>query len=457
VVSEEDVVDWLYDEVTASGTEDLSMGSLEKVIDLKMLEVRRRVLERVTQDAADRELLGCPNCGRILKVVARRRRRTVDSCFGKIRFVRGYGLCPHCQDHFFPADVALGLHERARTSPRIQDICATMVLRAPAGQAEDDVRRLTGIEISASTLHREGRRQGERALKLRDLDEQLTEHQEGVAQLAARAPELPQHSTMVIEIDAWNIRERDYWGQTKARREAGEDLGRWHWVYAATVFRLDQRGTTRSGRPLIADRGYVATRGGIDSLKRQLHAEALQRGLLQAETVLVLGDGAVWIWNLATDQFKKAKQRLDLYHVKQHLWELAGELYGHGTPEAKAWVRPYLQWLKRRKDGAVDVIQGIEDLQQKLDQFSEKQREAITRELAYLTEHKDRMDYKTAKEIGQPQGSGAIESTCSQYQRRFKLTGQFWSLDGDEAFLALATLHRNQRWQLLFPHDNDRQ
>ena len=63
------------------------------------------------------------------------------------------------------------------------------------------------------------------------------------------------------------------------------------------------------------------------------------------------------------------------------------------------------------------------------------------------------MDYKTGKALGQPVGSGAIESTCSQYQRRFKLTGQFWTLGGDEAFLALATLHRNGRWTRLFPHD----
>jgi hypothetical protein len=63
--------------------------------------------------------------------------------------------------------------------------------------------------------------------------------------------------------------------------------------------------------------------------------------------------------------------------------------------------------------------------------------------------------HKNVKALGPPAGSGAIESTCSQYQRRFKLTGQFWSLEGDEAFLALETLHRNERWHLLFPHGKD--
>jgi hypothetical protein len=456
MIIEDDVVGWVYEQVMAKGTEDQCMGSLEKAVDRATLEVRRRVLERLTQDAAAREELGCPNCGRMLNVVDHRRRREVKSSFGPINYVRSYGLCPHCQKHYFPADVALGLHGRAQMSPRLQEICAVMTLQAPAAQAEDDVRRLTEVTIPSSTMHREARRQGERALKLRQKQEQLTETPEGVALLAGKAPRLPQHGTLVIEVDAWNIRERDHWGKTEARREAGEDPERWHWVYTGTVFRLDQRSTKESGRPTIADRGYVATRQGIDSFKRQLYAEALQRGLLQAETVLVLGDGAVWIWKLAADKFKNATQRLDLYHVKEHLWRLAGELYGQASPEAEAWVRPYLRWLDQRNDGALDVIQSLEDLQRTLDTVDERQRAALAKELAYLTEHKDRMDYKAAKRLGQPNGSGAIESTCSQYQRRFKLTGQFWSLAGDEALLALATLHRNRRWHLLFPHDNDR-
>jgi len=73
--------------------------------------------------------------------------------------------------------------------------------------------------------------------------------------------------------------------------------------------------------------------------------------------------------------------------------------------------------------------------------------------MGYLNEHRER-NYKAAKALGQPCRSGAIESTYSQYQRRFKLTGQFWSLEGDEAFLALATLHRNGRWHHLFVHDD---
>ena len=65
---------------------------------------------------------------------------------------------------------------------------------------------------------------------------------------------------------------------------------------------------------MITERGYVATRQGLECFEKQLYAEALQRGLSEAESVLVLADGAVWIWNLAENRFKDAAQRVDYWH-----------------------------------------------------------------------------------------------------------------------------------------------
>src|SRR5438105_4562718 len=69
-----------------------------------------------------------------------------------------------------------------------------------------------------------------------------------------------------------------------------------------------------------------------------------------------------------------------------------------------------------------------------------------------LESHQERMDYAVARRAGEPQGSGAMESTCRQYQCRFKRPGQFWSCAGDEALMCLETFWRNGRWHLLFPH-----
>ena len=136
----------------------------------------------------------------------------------------------------------------------------------------------------------------------------------------------------------------------------------------------------------------------------------------------------------------------------EHLYELARSLYGEGTPEAHHWLQPLLRFLEQRKDGALDVLHELEDLRQRLKNLTASQQEALGKEIGYFTTHRQRMDYKQGKANGEPVGSGVVESTARQYQTRFKCTGQFWTLEGDESLLALATLYRNERWHLLFPH-----
>ncbi len=445
----DDIARWLIARIQEGQRELSTMGEMEAALMNESRKLCGSALTLMVQDAANRQPDQCVTCGEALTVKDRKRERTVHTSSGNVTYTRSYGFCSSCADYQAPADLIFGLHERAKSSPKVQEICALLALRAPAGQAEEDAARLTGLKLSESTIHRESRRQGKRALALRDADELLTETPDGVAELSARARNTDHQFTLVIEIDAWNIRERDNWGMTEEINTRGEDTGRWHWVRTATIFRLDQRGVNCSGRPVISDRGYVATRKDSVSFTKQLHAEALQRGLIKAESVLVLADGAVWIWNIVDGRFSEAVQRVDLYHVKEHLWNLARELYPGDKSAAQEWVRPYLKWLTSRKNGALDIINALEEIT--LDADETAKRKALERELGYMNNHKDRMDYKQGKALGQPVGSGAIESTCSQYQRRFKMTGQFWSLAGDEEFLALFTLHRNKKWHLLFP------
>lgn len=444
---------WITDRARAILKDTTDMGALEHAVDQATLECRRRVVETLTRDVAAQQPFVCPQCKAPLNVEAYGRSRHAQTEVGRIQFARDYGFCVACGKHVYPADVHLGLHPRAPESPRVQELFALHALRGPTGRLVEDLYRMNRLAADPVTVHREARRQGVRAQALRDADAALTQQAEGIATLAARAARSKKPFTLVIEIDAWNLRERDEWGRTKRLRKRGVEPKRWHWVYTGTIFRLDQRGTTASGRPVIAERGYVATRLGLEAFEQQLYAEALQRGLSDAELVLVIADGALWIWKLVEGRFAMALQRVDLYHVSTHLWALAHTVFGQDTAEARAWVAPLLKVLESRKDGALDVLQGMEGLRTTMAKLTTEQRAALDREIGYFNEHKNRMDYKQGKRLGQPVGSGAIESTCSQYQRRMKLTGQFWSLEGDEAFLALSTLHRNGRWHLLFPHD----
>ena len=426
------------------------MGEMEKALERSAMPFMLEALERMTQETAQQIAPLC-TCGESLQIESLHKSRNVRSRFGSLRFSRAYGFCRHCKAWQLPADIALGLHERARSSPRIQEFCALTTLRAPAVHAQDELYRLTGVNLDPGTIHSEARRQGERAILLRDADVQLSETTKGRAELCARAPAAAKGATLVIEIDAWLIRERDQWGESEMLQKAAETAKRWHWVYTATFFRLDQRATLDSGRPVISERAYLATRMGLEAFRKQLYAEALVRGASQAQNVLVLGDGATWIWNIAQDRFKDATHRVDLYHVIEHLWSIAHDIHGRQTKEANEWIRPYLSWLKRRKDGAADVINGLHDLLKSKVDLSQEQIENLQREIGYFENNRKRMDDKRAKQNGQPMGSGAIESTCSQYQGRFKLRGQFWSTDGDEALLALWSLYHNNRWNQLFP------
>ena len=82
---------------------------------------------------------------------------------------------------------------------------------------------------------------------------------------------------LVVRLDAWNLRERDDWGRTRALRKQGQEPARGHWAYGATVFRLPDRAETAGGRRVILWRGYGMTRQGLDALRPQLDAEAVRR------------------------------------------------------------------------------------------------------------------------------------------------------------------------------------
>ena len=101
---------------------------------------------------------------------------------------------------------------------------------------------------------------------------------------------------------------------------------------------------------------------------------------------------------------------------------------------------------------AGDGVEVIDDLDRVLTTVRDSKREVVEAERKYLDNNRDRLNYKGAKEKGEPLGSGAMESTCKQYERCFHCPGQFWTTAGDEALMCVETFWRNGRWSLLFPH-----
>lgn len=420
--------------------QDLGHLEVQALHDVQAL--LRQTAQRAAQAKADATPPRCPVCGQPLSRCSSGHARTFQTRFGDITIQRTRGYCKRCRKWRSPADAALGLDDTAGYSPAVQALAALAASKMPIADASVVLEHLSGVKLPPATLDREAKRQGQRAQRLRtQLDEQ--------AATDPRQLELTlEPYQMIIQLDAWSLRERDDWGQTAARRRRGQEPERWHWVYSGTVFRLDHRGQTAGGRPVIIQRGYVLTRQGLAALREQMHGEALRRGLGQAASVLVIGDGAVWIWRLADDRWPHAKQRLDFYHAVQHLVAVGRALWGDGKEKFKAWIKPLVRQLKN--ESAVKVIGQLDEALAGLP--AGPSAEVVRKEIAYLREHQERMDYRAGRRAGEPIGSGPVEATCRQGQCRFKRPGQFWSPEGDEALLCLETFWRNDRWSLLFPH-----
>jgi len=421
---------------------DQTLGHLERQAAQDVQALLRQAIQRGAQAKADATPPHCPVCGRPLSRLSPGQARTFESRFGSLTVQRTRGYCKRCHKWRVPADAALGLEESAGYSPAVQDMAALLASKLPVAEASVVLEHLTGVQLPRATLDREARRQGQRAQRLRAQLDQQAATQKNQLELTLEPYQ------MIIQLDAWNIRERDDWGQSTALRRQGQEPGRWHWVYTGTCFRLDHRGQTAGGRPVITERGFVATRAGLAALRDQLHAEALRRGLGQAAGALVIADGAVWIWRLADDRWPQARQRLDFYHAVQHLAAVGRALFGEDTDRLKAWLKPLVQQLKH--ESAIKVIRQLEAVLAKLPGGAAAA--AVAKEVEYFQEHQARMDYRAGQRAGEPIGSGPVEATCRQTQCRFKRPGQFWSQAGDEALLSLEMFWRNGRWHLLFPH-----
>jgi len=421
---------------------DQNLGHLEIRAAQDVQALLRQTIERGAQAKADTTPPLCPVCGQTLSRLSADHPRTFESRFGSITIKRTRGYCKRCRKWRVPADAALGLEESAGYSPAVQAMAALLASKMPVAEASAVLEHLTGVQLPRATLDREARRQGERAQRLRTHLDQQAATQKNQLELTLEPYQ------MIIQLDAWNIRERDAWGQSRALRRAGKEPERWHWVYTGTCFRLDHRGQTAGGRPVITERGFVATRQGLTGLREQLHAEALRRGLGQAASALVIGDGAVWIWRLADDRWPQARQRLDFYHAVQHLAAVGRALLGEDPEKLKAWLKPLAKQLKN--ESSLKVIRHLDEVLAALPSGAAAQ--TVAKEVNYFHEHQERMDYRAAQRRSEPIGSGPVEATCRQVQCRFKRPGQFWSQAGDEALMSLEMFWRNERWHLLFPH-----
>ncbi|VBA47019.1 hypothetical protein LAUMK13_05758 [Mycobacterium innocens] len=205
------------------------------------------------------------------------------------------------------------------------------------------------------------------------------------------------------------------------------------------------------GRPVRDEdsTSYLASFAPADQFATLVAAEARRRGADDIRQLVVLGDCAPWIWNLATQVAPEATPIVDIYHARQHLHDLAAGL-------APVLGERHPHWLTAR---LADLDTGdIETL------VTETTRLALTADLArdtdkalaYFKTNAHRMRYAYFRDHGMFVGSGTVEAGCKAIVgQRLKLSGMRWNIPGATGILTLRCQHASGRWEQICtqPHN----
>jgi hypothetical protein len=176
--------------------------------------------------------------------------------------------------------------------------------------------------------------------------------------------------------------------------------------------------------------------GAIESAEEfgwRIYAEADRRGWSRAQKKVVMGDGAEWIWNLAAEHFSGATQIVDLYHAREHLWEVARALYPTDPPKQKAWLRAHQKRLLD-KGKIAKLVSALRSFRSRHPEVVKK----IHSEADYFERNAERMQYPKFRRQHLFVGSGVIEAGCKTViASRLKRSGMYWTVRGANAILIL--------------------
>ena len=174
-----------------------------------------------------------------------------------------------------------------------------------------------------------------------------------------------------------------------------------------------------------------------------IKADAERRDPQHRQPLVVLLDGALGLWNLATKLFKAWKRVtfvLDIMHVVSYLWSAANALFREGSKDGKRWVQAKLTAMLRGRVGS--VIGGLRQILTKPRRRTSV-RKTLAKVITCFHNHRCWMHYDAYLAAGWPVGTGVVESACgSVVKHRMEGEGKRWSLAGAEAMLALRSLKK---------------
>lgn len=416
-------------------TGHLDLEAIEMAVRSAMHRAGAAALTELLQfptPAADQRRLPC-SCGHQARY-RELRSKPVLTAVGTVELARPYYLCPHCHSGQFPADVELDI-EDTEFSPGVRRMQAMVGQEAPFDHGRQQMQLLAGLEVTTKAVERTAEAVGG------DLARREQQEIGRAMQLDLPMVVAEPVPVLYVEMDGTGVpvvkketlgRKGKQDGQAAHTREA--KLG---CVFTQT--RWDEEGYA------IRDPDSTTYAGAIETAEefgKRLYLEAWKRGWSRAKKKVVLGDGAEWIWNLAHQYFPGAIEIVDLYHARQHLWELARKLYPNDQVEQKRWIMVQQNRLDKGKiEKLVLALRSIETTNPEVAQ-------KLRTEADYFERNAERMRYPKFRGQHLFVGSGVIEAGCKTViAARLKRSGMFWTVRGANAILALRCCHCNGRFE----------
>ena len=367
----------------------------------------------------------------------------MDTVLGPVALRRAWYHCDRCGHGFAPRDEQLGVAGQGM-SPGLRKMTARAAAAVPFAAAARLVGELAGITLTGNRAGRRAEADGNAAAAVIDAEAAAIT----ARHLVPMPPAGPLPDKLYVAIDGTGVPMVP--AETDGRAGKAEDgKARTREVKMAAAFtqtRLDDDGYPARDP---GSSSYLATFAPAPEFGIMMAAEARRRGAGHIRQLTILGDGAVWIWNLAAQHFPEATQIVDLFHAREHVHELANLagrlLAGHRD-----------QWLAARL-AELDAgnIPALLAAGQNL-KFTGSLATERDKALHYFQANAHRMHYARYRSLGLFVGSGVVEAGCkSVIGQRLKLSGMRWTERGATGILTLRCQEASNRWEQVWqrPHN----
>ena len=385
------------------------------------------------EPAADKRTIPCP-CGSPAHYRELRSRRILTA-LGEVELTRPWYLCARCHNGQFPEDRQLDVENRD-CSPGVRRMDAIVGQQGPFDRGREQMKVLAGLDVTTKSV--------ERTAEAIGADIAAREQREIRKAVQLNLPVIVGQAIPILYVQMDGTGVPVVKKETEGRKgKADGQPAHTREVKLGCVF--TQTGWDEKGYA-IRDPDTTTYPGAIETAEefgRRIYLEAWNRGWSRAAKKVVLGDGAEWIRNIAEVHFPGAIHIVDLYHARQHLWDVARVLYPNNTASQNGWMKVHQKRLLDK--GKIEkLVTALRSLICTNPEVAER----IRTEADYFQRNTERMRYPQFRSQHLFVGSGVIEAGCKTViGSRLKQSGMFWTVRGANAILALRCAHLNGRFE----------